>query len=37
MLYWICSQTRRDLVQKDDVRDRLGVAPIEGKLVQHQL
>ena len=26
-----------DRVQNDDIRDRLGVAPIEEKLVQHQL
>ena len=31
MLRWICGRTRRDLVRNDDIRDRLGVAPIEEK------
>ena len=35
MLRWICGHTRRDRVRNDD--DRLGVAPIEEKLVQHRL
>ena len=29
--------TRRDRVRNDDICDRLGVAPIEEKLVQHRL
>ena len=33
MLRWICGHTRRDRVWNDDIRDRLGVAPIEEKLV----
>ena len=37
MLHWICVHTRRDRVRNDDIRDRLGVAPIEEKLVQHRL
>jgi hypothetical protein len=37
MLRWICGHTRMDRVRNDDIRDRLGVAPIEEKLVQHQL
>ena len=37
MLRWICGHTRRDRVWNDDIRDRLGVAPIEEKLVQHRL
>ena len=37
MLRWICGHTRRDRVQNDDIRDRLWVAPIEEKLVQHRL
>ena len=36
MLRWICGHTRRDRV-RNDIRDRLGVAPIEEKLVQHRL
>ena len=28
-----CGHTRRDRVRNDDIRDRLGVAPIEEKLV----
>ena len=31
MLRWICGHTRRDRVQNDDIRDRLGVEPIEEK------
>ena len=37
MLRWIYSHTRRYRVRNDDIRDRLRVAPIEEKLVQHQL
>ena len=37
MLRWICGHTRNDRVRNDDIRDRLGVAPIEEKLVQHRL
>jgi len=34
MLRWICGHTRMDRVWNDDIRDRLGVAPIEEKLVE---
>jgi hypothetical protein len=37
MLRWICGHTRMDRVRNDDIRDRLGVTPIEEKLVQHRL
>jgi hypothetical protein len=37
MLRWICGNTRRDRIQNDNIRERLGVAPIEEKLVQHRL
>jgi hypothetical protein len=37
MLRWICGNTRRDRVWNDDMRERLGVAPVEEKLVQHRL
>lgn len=37
MLRWICGHTRMDRVWNDDICDRLGVAPIEEKLVQHRL
>jgi hypothetical protein len=37
MLQWICGNTRRDRVQNDDIRERLGVASVEEKLVQHRL
>jgi hypothetical protein len=37
MLRWICDHTRRDQVRNDDIRERLGVAPVEEKLVQHRL
>jgi hypothetical protein len=33
MLRWICGHTRLDRVRKNDIRDRLGVAPIEEKFI----
>jgi hypothetical protein len=37
MLQWICGNTRRDRVRNDDIHERLGVAPVEEKLVQYRL
>jgi hypothetical protein len=37
MLQWICGHTRRDQVRNDDILERLGVTPVEEKLVQHRL
>jgi hypothetical protein len=37
MLRWICGHTRRDRLRNDDIRERLRVAPVEEKLVQHRL
>jgi hypothetical protein len=37
MLRWICGNTRRDRVRNDDIREKLRVAPVEEKLVQHRL
>jgi hypothetical protein len=37
MLRWICGHTIRDRVRNDDIRERLGVASVEDKLVQHCL
>ena len=37
MLRWFCGHTRRDRVQNEVIRDRVGVAPIEEKLTQHRL
>jgi hypothetical protein len=37
MLRWICGHTRKDRVRNDDIRERLRVAPVEKKLVQHRL
>jgi hypothetical protein len=37
MLRWICSNTRRDRVWNDDICERLGVTPVEEKLVQYCL
>jgi hypothetical protein len=34
MLRWCCGHTRRDRVRNDDIRDRVGVAPIKEKLIQ---
>ena len=36
-LRWMCGHTRKDRVRNDDIRDRVGVAPIEEKFVQHRL
>jgi hypothetical protein len=33
----IVALLRRDRVRNDDIRDRVGVAPIEEKLIQHRL
>ena len=37
MLRWACGHTRRDRVRNVYIRDLVGVAPIEEKLVQHRL
>ena len=37
MLRWICGHTRMDRVRNDNIRDRLEIAPIKEKLVQHRL
>jgi hypothetical protein len=37
MLRWMCGHTRRDRVRNNDIRDRVRVAPIVEKLVQHRL
>jgi hypothetical protein len=37
MLRWICDHTKRDRVRNDDIHERLGMAPVENKLVQHYL
>jgi hypothetical protein len=37
MLRWICGNTRRYRVRNDDIREKLGVAPVEEKLMQHHL
>jgi hypothetical protein len=37
ILQWICGHTRRDRVWNNDMRERLGVTPVEEKLVQHRL
>jgi hypothetical protein len=37
LLRWIYGHTRRDQIRNDDICERLGVAPVEEKLVQHRL
>jgi len=37
MLRWFVGHTRRDRVMNEDIWDRVGVAPIEDKLIQHRL
>ena len=36
MLRWICGHIRRVRVRNDDIRNRLGIAPIEEKPVQYR-
>jgi hypothetical protein len=35
MLQWICGHTRRGQVRNDDIHDKLEIAPIQEKLLQH--
>jgi hypothetical protein len=37
MLQWICGHTRRDRIWNNDMRERLGVAPVDEKFVQLRL
>jgi hypothetical protein len=37
MLRWICDHIRRDRIRNDDIREKLGVTPVEEKLVQYRL
>ncbi|PVH32444.1 hypothetical protein PAHAL_9G397800 [Panicum hallii] len=37
MLRWFCGHTRRDRIRNEEIPDRVGVAPIEKKLIQHRL
>jgi hypothetical protein len=37
MLRWICGHTRKYQVRNDDTHEKLGVASVEKKLVQHRL
>jgi hypothetical protein len=37
MLCWICAHTRKDRIRNDDIRDKIGIALIQEKLVQHRL
>jgi hypothetical protein len=37
MFRWMCGHTRRDRIRNDDIQDRVRVAPIAEKLVQHRL
>jgi hypothetical protein len=37
ILRWIYDNTRRDRIRNDDIRERLGVTPVEENLVQHRL
>ena len=37
MLRWMCGQTLLDRIRNQEFRDKLGVAPISGKMRQHRL
>jgi len=37
MLRWMCGHTRKDRIRNVDIRERVGVAPMEEKIIQHRL
>jgi hypothetical protein len=37
MLRWICGHTRMDRIRNEDIRSKVGVAPIEEKMREHRL
>jgi hypothetical protein len=37
MLRWICGHIRKDRIRNDYIRDKVRVASIQEKLVQHRL
>jgi hypothetical protein len=37
MLRWMCGHIRKDRIRNEVIRDKLGVTPIDKKLVQHRL
>jgi hypothetical protein len=37
MLRWICDHTRRDQIRNIYIQDKLGVTPIQEKLIEHRL
>ena len=37
MLHWMCGNTRRDKVRNEDIRTKIGVAPIEEKMRENCL
>ena len=36
MLRWMCGNTRRDKVQNEDIRTKIGVVPIEEKMRENR-
>jgi hypothetical protein len=37
MLRWFCGLIKRDRARNNDIRDKVGVAPIKEKLIQYRL
>jgi hypothetical protein len=37
MLRWMCGKTRCDRIKKDDIRERVRVAPIVEKMVETRI
>ena len=37
MLYWMCDNTMRDKVRNENIRTKIGVAPIEEKMREKRL
>ena len=37
MLRWMCDNTRRDKVRNEDIRTKIGIAPIEEKMRENRL
>jgi hypothetical protein len=37
MLCWMCGETRRDRITSDNIRERVGVAPVVENMVENRL
>ncbi|RXH87370.1 hypothetical protein DVH24_034270 [Malus domestica] len=37
MLHWMCGHTRKDKIRNEDIRGKVGIAEIEGKMRENRL